>query len=177
MRISIPTSGYNHRRDSKPWICRITSWPVGALHQVAWGQWYGRPGSGGELVIVAEPGQIVRYGQNDLRKARGGHTYRQYCAVTADGSLIDLSPADAARLAQGVVTLADLESAFRVAKRAEAEKTLAHLELVLSRGIYPGYSPDLDLATYPQAALTDERRAEILAEIEALRSQLAQEVA
>lgn len=111
MRISLPTSPYNPRRDGKPWICKVIDWPTGASKpEIEWGSWYGRPGSAGELVIEAEPGDVLRHGQNDLR--RSNHTYRQFVRVEADGSLVDLTDAEAARYCQGPKETANPLAAF-----------------------------------------------------------------
>lgn len=85
MRITIETKSYNERRDGKPWIARVTSWAVGSPRpEIIWGAFIGKPGSAGTLEIAAEPGDLLRHGQNDLR--RNNHTYRQYCLVLPDGS-------------------------------------------------------------------------------------------
>lgn len=69
MRVSITYGGYNDRRYSKPWVARITAWPVGKSPELAWGGYVG-DSNGGEVEIEAEPGDIIRSGQKDYRKPR-----------------------------------------------------------------------------------------------------------
>jgi len=94
-RITLTTDSYNPRRDGKPWICRVTDWPVGASKpEIAWGAWMGSPGDAGELVVEAAPGDVLRWGQNDLR--RSNHTYRQYGIVEGDLTVREVTDAEAA---------------------------------------------------------------------------------
>ena len=97
VRVSIPTSSYNPRRDGKPWLCRCVAWPVGAPRptELIWGTWIGDPGDAGELVIEAAPGDLLRHGKNDLRAH--SHTYRKYVRVEVGGTLTDLSDKEAAK--------------------------------------------------------------------------------
>lgn len=100
LRIVIPTAAYNPRRDGKPWVCRVVAWPAGGASrpEIEWGSWFGQPGSAGELVVFAEVGDVLRHGQNDLRRAN--HTYRQYLLVAGADHLVELSDAEAARICQ-----------------------------------------------------------------------------
>ena len=66
MRTSIEIGSYNSRRYSRPWIGRITAWPVGARPELAWGG-YAEDDNGGELEIEAQAGDIIRWGQRDGR--------------------------------------------------------------------------------------------------------------
>lgn len=89
MRVSQEFKSYNQRRYGRPWIAKITSWPVGGKPEVAWGSYLGDD-NGGEVEIEAVPGDIVRTGQKDHR---GGNTDASWYIVQADGSL---SSSDAA---------------------------------------------------------------------------------
>ena len=71
IRYSETVGAYNFRRYSRPWIAKITAWPVGRKPDLAWGGYAGND-RGGELEIMALPGSILRSGQKDLRKPTGG---------------------------------------------------------------------------------------------------------
>lgn len=94
MRVAQSWSSYNQRRYSRPWIAKITSWPVGGRPEMAWGRYIGDDG-GGEVEIEAQEGDIIRTGQKD---GRGGKTSANWYIVGADGELI-LTDATEARKA------------------------------------------------------------------------------
>lgn len=94
MRVSQKFGNYNQRRYSKPWIAKITSWPIGGKPEVQWGGYCGDDG-GGEVEIEANAGDIIRTGQKDHR---GGNTDASWYIVRADGSL-DSTDAAGARKA------------------------------------------------------------------------------
>ncbi|MFA5154582.1 MAG: hypothetical protein WC554_18705 [Clostridia bacterium] len=83
MRISIEIGAYNQRRYSRPWIGKITSWPVGARPELAWGGYAGDD-SGGELEIEAQPDDIIRWGQKD---GRGNGGSNEWGIAQADGTV------------------------------------------------------------------------------------------
>ena len=83
MVISIRYSGYNQRRYSRPWIARVSSWPVAGKAELEWGRYEGDD-DGGEVVIQAAEGDIIRHGQRDNR---GGNTSKDWYIVTASGEL------------------------------------------------------------------------------------------
>jgi len=91
MRIWRKFAGYNPRRYGKPWIVRITSWPVGGKPDVEWGTYIGDD-NGGEVEIQADAGDIVRIGQNDYR---GGKSFAGWYIVQADGTLRETDAAGA----------------------------------------------------------------------------------
>lgn len=91
MRVSQKFSSYNQRRYGRPWIAKITSWPVGGKPEVAWGSYLGDD-DGGEVEVDAMPGDIVRTGQKDHR---GGNTDASWYIVQADGSLLSSDAAEA----------------------------------------------------------------------------------
>lgn len=85
MKHTIKYGAYNHRRYSKPWIARVdfAATPKG---QFTWGDAVGDSSSGVILVIDAEEGQIVAYGQKDFR---GSNSETVYCQVR-NGKLTEL---------------------------------------------------------------------------------------
>lgn len=83
MKVSQEFNGYNQRRYGRPWIAKITSWPVGGKPEVEWGRYLGDD-DGGEVEIEANPGDIIRTGQKDHR---GGNTDAGWYVVMPDGSL------------------------------------------------------------------------------------------
>lgn len=74
---------YNARRYSRPWIARVSAWPVGGKAELEWGSYCGDD-SGGEVEIMARPGDIIRYGQKDTR-GNGGSS--EWAIAQADGAL------------------------------------------------------------------------------------------
>ena len=83
MEISIQFGEYNYYRFSKPWISLVTDWPSGGNPVIRWGTYQGDE-HGGEAEIIAEPRDIIRWGQK-------GPSPRQSCAywgiVQADGNV------------------------------------------------------------------------------------------
>jgi len=95
-RISITYGEYNFRRYSKPWIARIESWPVGGIPKLEWGSYVG-DANGGEVEIIAYPGDIIRDGQRDWR---GNNTVSDWSVVKADYTLRKISQVEARKLFQ-----------------------------------------------------------------------------
>jgi hypothetical protein len=91
-RYAVTFSGYNSRRYSRPWIARITEWPVGGQPVLQWGAFVGND-DGGEVEIMAAPGDIIRYGQKDTRKLSG--SMNEWAVAEADGTLRTVTPAEA----------------------------------------------------------------------------------
>lgn len=91
MRVAQSFGSYNQRRYGRPWIAKITSWPVGAKPEVQWGAYCGTD-EGGEVEIEAQAGDIVRTGQKDNR---GNGTAADWYIVEADGSLSSTDAAGA----------------------------------------------------------------------------------
>lgn len=91
MRVTQTWSGYNPRRYSRPWISKVTAWPIGGKPEVAWGTYNGTD-AGGEVEIEAEPGDIIRTGQKD---GRGGNTVADWYVVQPDGTLTGVTAAEA----------------------------------------------------------------------------------
>jgi hypothetical protein len=91
MRIVQRFGSYNQRRYGRPWIAKITSWPVGGKAEVVWGSYLGSD-NGGEVEIEANPGDIIRTGQKD---GRGKGTSADWYIVNEDGSLKSTTAAEA----------------------------------------------------------------------------------
>ncbi len=94
IRVAIRYGVYNDRRYGKPWIGRITSWPVGGRPEIAWGTYLGDY-RGGEVEIMAAPGDIIRSGQRDNR---GNGTTNDWYVVNTDGSLRKIDQTEARTL-------------------------------------------------------------------------------
>ena len=97
LRVSIHYAGYNERRYSRPWIARVTAWPVGGRAALDWGRYLGGD-SGGEVEIMARPGDIIRHGQKDTRGSNGSS---EWAVVQADGSIHNLTEAEARQTYKG----------------------------------------------------------------------------
>jgi hypothetical protein len=94
-RISVEYDGYNGRRYSRPWIARVTAWPVGGSPTMEWGSYVGDD-HGGEVEIMATPGDIIRDGQRDNR---GNHnTVSNWSVVMADYTLRKINQVEARKL-------------------------------------------------------------------------------
>lgn len=91
MRITEDYGSYNPRRYGKPWICKITTWPIGGKPEVEWGRYLGDD-NGGEVEIDAQVGDIIRTGQKDHR---GRNTEASWNVVDKDGSLISVNATEA----------------------------------------------------------------------------------
>ncbi len=94
VRVAVTFGAYNARRYSRPWIAKVASWPIGSKPDLAWGGYLGDD-SGGEVEIKALPGQIIRYGQKDMR---GNHGTNRWAVVEADGTLREVTEAEARQL-------------------------------------------------------------------------------
>lgn len=95
VRVTVDWHGYNARRCSRPWIGKITAWPAGKRPEIEWGTYCGNADAGGTTDLMAAPGDIIRYGQRD---SRGNGTVNEWATVQADGSLRDITPAEARNL-------------------------------------------------------------------------------
>lgn len=94
-RIAISFGSYNPRRYSRPWIARVTAWPVGKKPELLFGAYVGDD-SGGEAEIIAYPGDIVRYGQRDGRRA--DKSRNEWGVVEDDYSVRDAKQTEARAL-------------------------------------------------------------------------------
>ena len=97
--VRVTVDSYNSRRYSKPWIARATAWPTGAnMPTLDWGAYVGND-SGGELQLVACPGEVVRWGQRDHRNPKC--TVAAYGVVAADGTIHRVDPVVAKQVMDG----------------------------------------------------------------------------
>lgn len=87
MRVTIEFGPYNHRRYSRPWIAKVTEWPVGKQPALEFGALVGLTGE-----IEADIGDVIRSGQRDNR---GNNTVSNWGIVTADGSVADATATEA----------------------------------------------------------------------------------
>lgn len=99
-RYSFTWASYNPRRFSKPWIAKITAWPVGGKPVIEFGGYCGDE-DGGETEIIAQPGNILRSGQKDNRS---GSTVNEWYLAKTDGKVKEINAAQARKLyKEGVV--------------------------------------------------------------------------
>lgn len=92
LRVTVEFPSYNERRYGLPWIARVTAWPVGGSPQLEFGKFIGRAGDPGECEILAQRGDIVRWGQKDNR---GNHTMSRWGIVGGDGTIDDCTESQA----------------------------------------------------------------------------------
>ncbi len=93
-RVTIHYGSYNARRMSRPWIAKVTSWPVGGRPELAFGTYLGND-NGGDLEIMALPGDIIRDGQKD---GRGNNGTNDWSVVEADYTVRTIDQAEARKL-------------------------------------------------------------------------------
>lgn len=84
MKLEIDTPSYNQRRYGKPYIAKI-DFSTGASGTPTWGEWCGRAGDPGLLILEAEVGDIIMQGQKDNRNQR--YSTPDYYQLADDGSL------------------------------------------------------------------------------------------
>jgi hypothetical protein len=93
MIVRVDFSAENDRRYGRPWIARVSKWPVGGKAELDWGTFLGTVSEGGVCEIEAQAGDVIRYGQKDNR---GNHSVSKWAIVEADGSYTDTTEAKAA---------------------------------------------------------------------------------
>ena len=82
-RYAVKWAGYNARRYGRPWIAKVTNWPVGGKPTLDFGGYCGND-DGGETEISAKMGDIIRSGQKDNR---GNGTTNEWYLAGANGEL------------------------------------------------------------------------------------------
>jgi len=92
MKIEINTSSYNERRYSKPWIAKVDF--SDGKGNFLWGQWIGRQGEEGILMIDVNPGDIIASGQKDFRKSK--NSAADYYEILSGGKRLSLDSKAAA---------------------------------------------------------------------------------
>lgn len=92
MRVEIDWKrGYKKFTERRPWIAKITGWPVGEKPAVVWGVYNGDE-DGGTLEISANPGDLVRWGHKTSAVAR---SVKKWGIVQPDGGVIECTEAKA----------------------------------------------------------------------------------
>jgi hypothetical protein len=69
------TSGYNDRRYGAPWCAKVTGIKARGELVYEWGDSTARHGAAGLLRVPCKPGEIIAWGQKDLRKPAGNDHY------------------------------------------------------------------------------------------------------
>jgi len=76
--VKIKTGYYNPKRFGKPWIARLVVFkPTGKVKYI-WGNWVGKIGQEGVLILDCDEGNIVARGQKDFI---GDETFVYYYKV------------------------------------------------------------------------------------------------
>lgn len=89
MIIEIAFSVFNHRRYTNPWGARITFDGIKPAYNFEVARWTGGyRGEAGDLVFDVAPGDVIAYGQKDLRKGYGS---KDIAIVQDDGSLVTVT--------------------------------------------------------------------------------------
>jgi len=89
------TGSYNERRYSAPWIAKV-SFPSGAKPDYTFGDSTGKWGKDGLLRIDCTPGEVIAWGQKDLRRpANSDHTM---LVMEPDGTMRTIDKTEAFRL-------------------------------------------------------------------------------
>ena len=99
IKLEVPFAPYNTRRYGNPWGAVIRFVDNRPVYEFFKGHW-----DGDVVVLDAEPGAVVAFGQKDLR---GRNSRKQLYVVEPDGSLREVTEHEARRWAQ----LAERESA------------------------------------------------------------------
>jgi hypothetical protein len=84
-RVFVTFPSYNTRRYGKPWIAKVTGWPIGKNPVLDFGATTSLT-----TEIDATPGDVVRWGQKD---GRGGNTTANWGIVLSDLSIDETSSA------------------------------------------------------------------------------------
>lgn len=140
-RITQDFPGYNPRRYGRPWIARVTSWPIGGRPQMEFGRYLGDD-AGGEAEISAEDGDVIRWGQKDYR---GRNTTAQWGIVTDDGCVTECHEPEARR-AWGQIIESDVAEQTDTPSVADLQRELAeaHAEIErLKRALRDAHGPQL----------------------------------
>jgi len=93
MKIYVPFASYDEQRYGKPWIAVITAWPHDSDAALRWGVYSGS-NKGGEAVVEASAGDIIRWGQKILIGKRM-QTQSHWGIVAEDGSITECTAGDA----------------------------------------------------------------------------------
>jgi hypothetical protein len=89
------TDAYNERRYGKPWCARVTGVDSRGKLVYEWAEWTGHLGQRGLLRAACKPGEIIAWGQKDLRRPhRSDH---EILLMGDDGRMTELSVVEAVR--------------------------------------------------------------------------------
>lgn len=92
------TGSYNERRMGKPW-CALVTFPSGPKAQYEFGESSGAWGQAGVMRVPCRPGDVVAWGQRDLRRA--DRSQHNIAVMEADGSMREVDVTEAYRLSRG----------------------------------------------------------------------------
>jgi hypothetical protein len=88
MKVTVKFTGANDKRFSKPWIGKVTHWPIGQRAALEWGVFRGSITEGGETEVDAVTGDVIRWGQKDYRAGKHGSP-SLWGIVQADASVLE----------------------------------------------------------------------------------------
>lgn len=88
------TGGYNERRYGSPW-CASVSLASGGKLEYSFGESTAKWGKSGELRVACRPGDIIAWGQKDLR--RPGDSTHEILVMREDGGMDEIDAAEAKR--------------------------------------------------------------------------------
>ncbi len=92
------TPAYNERRHGSYW-CASVSFPSGPKPVYAWGESTGKWGRAGLLRVSCKPGDVIAWGQKDLR--RPDRSEHELLLMLPDGHMKAVTALDAFRLQEG----------------------------------------------------------------------------
>lgn len=147
MRITIKYGSYNKRRYSRPWIAKVTSWPVGGRPELLWGGYVGDD-NGGECEIEAEEGDILKSGQKDGRGNGGSNDFYH----VEEGKAVCVTDTFARQLWQESIAPASLGKAEPILDAPSAEKYQESIAVIakLRAALQEIAAGNLDDETYEQ---------------------------
>jgi hypothetical protein len=95
----LETGAYNERRHGAPWCARVT-FPSGPKPVYEFGDSTAKWGKPGLLRVACRPGEVIAWGQKDLRNpGRGEHTI---AVMESDGRMREVTKTEAYRLVTAV---------------------------------------------------------------------------
>jgi hypothetical protein len=93
------TAAYNSRRDGKPWCATVTLDAAAGKLTYNWGEWIGRVGEAGIMRLPCKPGDIIAWGQKDMKRHdKSIHVIQQ---MGDDGLMRNLTTVDAVKILRG----------------------------------------------------------------------------
>lgn len=93
------TCGYSERSYGMPWVARVTGVDSRGKLIYEFGEWSGRPGDSGLLRVYCVPGEIIAWGQKDIRKpSRSDH---HILVMEQDGGMREITVVEAVKIFRG----------------------------------------------------------------------------